>query len=61
MLIKVYDLAEASAVQPFAFLHIVFAAAVGIVFFQEILAPNVAIGAMVVIAAGVFTVLRQTR
>lgn len=59
LLIKVYELAEASAVQPFAFLHIVFAAGVGIMFFQETLAVNVAIGAGVVIAAGVFTVLRQ--
>ena len=59
LLIKVYETAEASSVQPFAFLHIVFAAAVGIFFFNEVLATNVAIGAAIVLAAGLFTVLRE--
>ena len=61
LLIKVYEIAEASAVQPFAYLHIVFAAGVGIVFFQEALAPNVAIGAGVVMSAGVFMLIRQRK
>lgn len=58
LLIRVYEVAEATAVQPFAFLHIVFAAGVGIIFFSEELALHVAIGACVVIAAGVFTLIR---
>ena len=61
LLIKVYEVAEASAVQPFAYLHIVFAALVGMIFFQEVLTQNVAIGTAVVMAAGVFTLIRQSR
>jgi drug/metabolite transporter (DMT)-like permease len=58
LLIKVYEVAEASAVQPFAYLHLVFAAALGITVFGETLAWNVALGAGLVVAAGVFTLLR---
>ena len=36
MLIRCYELAEASAVQPFAFFHQVFAATLGIVIFAEV-------------------------
>jgi drug/metabolite transporter (DMT)-like permease len=58
LLIKVYDVAEASAVQPFAYLQLVFAATLGITVFGERLEWNVAIGAALVVAAGIFTLLR---
>ena len=58
LLIKAYDVAEASAVQPFAYLQLVFAATLGITVFGETLAWNVALGAAVVVAAGLFTLLR---
>lgn len=58
LLIKTYEVAEASAVQPFAYLQLVFASALGIFVFSETLAPNVAVGAAVVIAAGLFTLWR---
>lgn len=58
LLIKVYDVAEASAVQPFAYLQLVFAATLGITVFGETLEWNVAIGAGLVVAAGIFTLLR---
>jgi drug/metabolite transporter (DMT)-like permease len=58
-LIKAYDLAEASAVQPFAYLQLVFASGLGIVIFDEVLTPHVAIGAAIVVAAGLFTLWRQ--
>ena len=51
-------MAEASAVQPFAYLQLVFAAALGITVFGETLEWNVALGAGLVVAAGVFTLLR---
>ena len=60
-LIKTYEVAEAGAVQPFAFLQLVFAAALGIAVFDEALAANVAIGAAIVVAAGLFTLLRSRR
>ena len=58
LLIKTYDVAEASAVQPFAYLQLVFAATLGITVFGESLEWNVALGAALVVAAGVFTLLR---
>jgi drug/metabolite transporter (DMT)-like permease len=57
-LIRCYEVAEASAVQPFAYLQLVFAATIGITIYDERLAWNVALGAAIVIAAGIFTLLR---
>lgn len=59
LLIKCYEVAEASAVQPFAYLQLVFAAAVGIVAFGEALRPNVAVGAAIVVGAGLFAFWRE--
>ncbi|GAA5075233.1 DMT family transporter [Roseibacterium beibuensis] len=59
LLIKTYELAEASAVQPFAYLQLVFAAALGLIVFGETLEANVVIGATLVVAAGLFTLWRQ--
>ena len=61
LLIKTYEVAEASAVQPFAYLQLVFASAIGLVVFHETLAPNVAIGAGLVVAAGLFTLWRARK
>jgi drug/metabolite transporter (DMT)-like permease len=58
LLIKVYEVAEASAVQPFAYLQLVFASVIGLVIFHETLAANVAFGAGLVVAAGMFTLWR---
>lgn len=61
LLIKCYEVAEASAVQPFAYLQLVFASALGITIFGEVLELNVAIGAGIVIASGLFTVWRARK
>lgn len=61
LLIRVYEVAEASAVQPFAYLQFVFASMVGIVVFGEVMEPVVAFGAALVIGAGLFALLRQRR
>jgi drug/metabolite transporter (DMT)-like permease len=58
LLIKAYEIAEASAIQPFAYLQLVFATALGMAVFGEVLEPNVAIGAAIVVAAGLFTLWR---
>jgi drug/metabolite transporter (DMT)-like permease len=58
MLIRTYELAEASTVQPFAYFQLVFASAVGVAVFGETLEPPVVIGGAVVLAAGLFTLLR---
>ncbi len=58
-LIKCYELAEASAVQPFAYLQLVFGSMIGITVFSEKLHLNVALGAGLIVAAGLFTLWRQ--
>ena len=59
LLIKSLAIAEASDVQPFAYLQIVWASAIGLFVFGETLRVNVAIGAGIVVAAGIFTLWRQ--
>lgn len=56
LLIRCYEEAEASAVQPFAYLQLVFVAAIGVAFFGENLQWNVVIGAAIVVAAGIVTI-----
>lgn len=58
LLIRCYEVAEASAVQPFAYLQLVFASMIGLLVFGETLAWNVALGAGLVIASGLFTLWR---
>lgn len=61
LLIKTYEVAEASSVQPFAYLQLVFVTFIGITIFGETLATNVAIGATIVVGAGLFTLLRARK
>ncbi|RKT32687.1 drug/metabolite transporter (DMT)-like permease [Roseovarius halotolerans] len=58
-LIKCYEVAEASSVQPFAYLQLVFASALGLVVFGETIRANVAFGAALIVGAGLFTLWRQ--
>jgi drug/metabolite transporter (DMT)-like permease len=59
LLIRCYEVAEASAVQPFAYLQLVFAATIGISVFGETVSANVAIGCVIIVAAGLFTFWRE--
>ena len=59
LLIKTYEVAEASSVQPFAYLQLVFASALGLVVFGETIRANVAFGAALIVGAGLFTLWRQ--
>lgn len=61
LMIRAYEVAEASAVQPFAYLQLVFASTIGVTVFGETLAPNVVIGASIVVAAGLFTLWRARK
>ncbi|UXX82661.1 DMT family transporter [Roseovarius pelagicus] len=58
-LIKCYEVAEASAVQPFAYLQLVFVSIIGVSVFGEAIRTNVAIGVTIVVAAGLFTLWRE--
>lgn len=55
MLIKAYELAEASALQPFSYTQLVWVSIFGVLIFGETLAPHVAIGGAIVVGAGMFT------
>ena len=61
LLIRCYEVAEASALQPFAYFHLVFAVLIGVTVFGEALELNVAIGAVIIVAAGVFALVRARK
>ena len=52
-LIKAFEFAEATVIQPFGYFHLVFAAVIGILIFNEYLTWAMAIGTSIVIFAGV--------
>ena len=58
LLIRCYEVAEASAVQPFAYFHLVFAVLIGLLVFGETLKSNVVVGAILIVSAGVFALWR---
>jgi drug/metabolite transporter (DMT)-like permease len=59
LLIKCYAVTEASTVQPFAYMQLVFGGALGIMVFGDILRWGTAVGAAIVIGAGLFTLWRE--
>lgn len=59
ILIKTYEVAEASAVQPFAYLQLVWASALGLMLFDETLSSNLLLGGSIVVGAGLFTLWRS--
>ena len=58
LLIKCYEVAEASAVQPFAYFQLVFASAIGILLFGETVEANLVLGAAIIVSAGLFALWR---
>ena len=61
LLIKCYEVAEASAVQPFAYLQLIWASMIGIIIFGEQITTNVLIGACIIVGAGLFTLWRDRK
>lgn len=61
LLIKAYEVAEASTVQPFAYFQLVFAAIIGLMVFNETLEFWIALGAGLIIFSGLFTLWRERR
>lgn len=59
LLIRSYEVGEASAVQPLGYLQLVFISVFGITIFGEALRWNVVLGATIVVGAGLFTLWRQ--
>lgn len=54
LLLKCYEAAEASSVQPFAYLQIVFVSIIGITVYDETLALPVVLGTAIIVAAGTY-------
>jgi len=61
LLIKCYEVAEASAVQPFAYLQLIWASIIGVIIFGEQITTNVLIGACIIVGAGLFTLWRERK
>ncbi len=57
-LIRAVELADASTVQPFAYLQLVFASAIGILVFHETIDGFMVTGAAMIVGAGIFTIWR---
>jgi drug/metabolite transporter (DMT)-like permease len=58
LMIRAFEVAEASAIQPFAYLQLPFAAGIGILVFGDAIEANVILGAAIVVSAGLFTLWR---
>jgi len=61
LLLKCYEATEASRVQPYAYLQIVFVTAIGLVVYDETLAPAVAFGTIIIVAAGLFALWQDRK
>ncbi|ODT61717.1 MAG: RhaT family transporter [Paracoccus sp. SCN 68-21] len=61
LMIRSYEMAEASALQPFGYTQLVWVSIIGVWLFGETLRPNVVVGGAIVVAAGIFTLWRQRR
>ncbi len=59
LLIRAFELADAASVQPFSYYQLVLVSIVGVTLYGEVLTVHMVIGAMVVIAAGLFTIWRE--
>lgn len=61
LLIRTYEVAEAGTVQPFAYFQLVFVALLGLAFFDERPDAWTVAGAGLILAAGIYAMLRQAK
>lgn len=61
LLIRAYELAEASSLQPFAYTQLVWVSLIGVFLLGERVAPNVILGMVIIVGAGLFTWWRTLR
>lgn len=59
LLLKCYEVAEASSVQPFAYLQIVFVSIIGLTIYNEVLQAHVVLGAVIIVAAGIYALWHE--
>jgi len=56
-LIKAFEFAEATVIQPFAYFHLVFAGIIGVLIFNESITWTIILGSSIVIFAGIYSYL----
>ncbi len=61
LIIRALSLAEAATIQPFFFLQLVLASLIAIVLFDETVSLTMLLGALIVVASGLFTFWRESR
>ena len=59
LLIKALDATNASTIQPFAYLQLVFAASIGILVFADAVDPMLIVGSSIIVGSGLFALQRQ--
>ena len=59
LLIKAYENAEASVLQPFTYFQLFFASIIGIIIFNDIITLSIFIGGIIVVGSGVFSAWRN--
>ena len=59
MMVKTLQVAEASVVQPFSYLQLVFGSIIGVTIFSESIDLMIIVGALIVIGSGLFTTWRE--
>lgn len=59
MMVKTLQVAEASVIQPFSYLQLVFGSIIGVTIFAESINSMIVIGVIVVIGSGLFTTWRE--
>ncbi|MDE1996234.1 MAG: EamA family transporter, partial [Rhizobiaceae bacterium] len=58
-LIRAYDMLDAVVIQPLTYLQLVFSSMIGVLVFGEVLNFYMVVGAVIVVAAGIFTIWRE--
>jgi drug/metabolite transporter (DMT)-like permease len=58
-MVKTLQVAEASVIQPFSYLQLVFGSIIGVMFFSESIDLMIIVGVTIVIGSGLFTTWRE--
>ena len=59
LMVKILELVEASLIQPYSYLQLVFASLIGIYIFSETIDYIASIGVLIVVLSGLFTFWRE--
>ena len=59
MMVKTLQVAEASVIQPFSYLQLVFGSIIGVTIFSERIDLMIIVGSLIVIGSGLFTTWRE--